>query len=206
MVKQSELLSSMTEEQWLDLYNRLRLFTYKRYYWLRNHTSLDVEDIIHEAIMDTYEGKRRWPPEVNLVVFLCGVISSKVSHLWERERKKLSLESFSENTSVQGPQLEDSPNKEFEALLKESATEYLNLLSRKNLDDQLLYQEVTNKMLNLVSHDEKLTKIVQLWLEEPDIKPRQIAEKMGLTSKQIYQVQKRLRKYLENLQGELQNG
>jgi hypothetical protein len=60
-------------------------------------------------------------------------------------------------------------------------------------------------MFNLVSHDETLTKILQLWLQEPDLKPRQIAERMGLNVKQIYLILKKLQKRLVNLQGGLQN-
>jgi len=219
MVKQSELLSSMTEEEWLDLYNRLRLFTYKRYYWLRDQTNLDLEGIIQEAIIDTIQGKRRWPSvdkdtdevkqislevkQISLFVFLCDVIRSKVSHLWEREKRQLSLDSFYENNSVLEPKLEDSAKRE--AMLNESATEYLNLISRQDPYNQLVHKEVVDKMLNLVSHDETLAKILQLWLQEPDLKPKQIAEKMGLNVKQIYVILKKLQKRLVNLQRELQN-
>jgi DNA-directed RNA polymerase specialized sigma24 family protein len=206
MVKQSELLSSMTEEEWLDLYNRLRLFTYKRYYWLR-----DLEGIIQEAIIDTIQGKRRWPSvdkdtdevKISLFVFLCDVIRSKVSHLWEREKRQLSLDSFYENTSVLEPKLGDSAKRE--VLLNESATEYWSLISRQDPYSQLVHKEVVDKMFNLVSHDETLTKILQLWLQEPDLKPRQIAERMGLNVKQIYLILKKLQKRLVNLQGGLQN-
>ncbi|HXQ32582.1 MAG TPA: hypothetical protein VN843_01040 [Anaerolineales bacterium] len=211
MVKQSELLSSMTEEEWLDLYNRLRLFTYKRYYWLRDQTNLDLEGIIQEAIIDTIQGKRRWPSvdkdtdevKISLFVFLCDVIRSKVSHLWEREKRQLSLDSFYENTSVLEPKLGDSAKRE--VLLNESATEYWSLISRQDPYSQLVHKEVVDKMFNLVSHDETLTKILQLWLQEPDLKPRQIAERMGLNVKQIYLILKKLQKRLVNLQGELQN-
>jgi hypothetical protein len=211
MVKQSELLSSMTEEEWLDLYNRLRLFTYKRYYWLRDQTNLDLEGIIQEAIIDTIQGKRRWPSvdkdtdevKISLFVFLCDVIRSKVSHLWEREKRQLSLDSFYENTSVLEPKLGDSAKRE--VLLNESATEYWSLISRQDPYSQLVHKEVVDKMFNLVSHDETLTKILQLWLQEPDLKPRQIAERMGLNVKQIYLILKKLQKRLVNLQGGLQN-
>src|ERR1700752_2449736 len=211
MVKQSELLSSMTEEEWLDLYNRLRLFTYKRYYWLRDQTNLDLEGIIQEAIIDTIQGKRRWPSvdkdtdevKISRFVFLCDVIRSKVSHLWEREKRQLSLDSFYENTSVLEPKLGDSAKRE--VLLNESATEYWSLISRQDPYSQLVHKEVVDKMFNLVSHDETLTKILQLWLQEPDLKPRQIAERMGLNVKQIYLILKKLQKRLVNLQGELQN-
>lgn len=213
MVKQSELLSSMTEKEWLDLYNRLRLFTYKRYSWLRDETNLDLEDIIQEAIIDTFQGKRRWQPldkdtgevkQINLFVFLCHVITTKVSHLWVREKKRLSLVSSHEKTSVSEPQLADSPKRD--ALLSESATEYLHLINREDPHGQLLHKEVVTEMINLVSYDETLTKFLQLWLEEPDLKPSQIAEKMGLNVKQVYRILKRLQKHLVNLHGELQNG
>ena len=215
MAERSELLSSMAEEELVDLYNRLRLFTYKRYYWLRDRPNLDLEGIIQEAIIDTLQGNRRWPPagkdtvevkQISLFVFLCNVIRSKVSHACEREKRQVSLESIQENTSLPEPQPEDSTDRVHEALLHESANDYLNLVSREDPHRQLLRKEVTAKMLDLVSHDATLTQILRLWLEEPDLRPRQIVERTGLPVKQVYRTLKRLQKHLVSLQAELQNG
>jgi hypothetical protein len=89
-----------------------------------------------------------------------------------------------------------------EALLHESANDYLNLVSREDPHRQLLRKEVTAKMLDLVSHDATFTQILRLWLEEPDLRPRQIVEKTGLPVKQVYRTLKRLQKHIVSLQAE----
>src|SRR5260370_24195642 len=89
-------LSSLSEEEWVDLYNRLLLFTRKRYGWLKTRSGWDAHDLVQQAIIDALRGNRRQPhtgfpggepdPNGSLFRFLCTVLASNVSHLLEIER------------------------------------------------------------------------------------------------------------------------
>jgi hypothetical protein len=82
-----EYIAHMTEEEWRDLYKRLRLFSYKKYGMLQTVVGgLDLESVILDSIEDTFFGVRRWPvvdedgriKNISLCVFLCQTIRSKV--------------------------------------------------------------------------------------------------------------------------------
>lgn len=89
-------LDPRTEDEWRDVINRLRHITYKHYYWLPLKVrGEDLDGLINDAIVDTLTGKRVRPPGVNLVTFLANVVSSKISHLLDREKKVVSLEDVS---------------------------------------------------------------------------------------------------------------
>src|SRR6266446_2100470 len=71
-----EMLSQLSEEEWLDLYNRLRLFIGERYYGL-----LADEDLIAQAFVDVVEGTRAWQANKSPFENLRSIIGSLASNL-----------------------------------------------------------------------------------------------------------------------------
>jgi DNA-directed RNA polymerase specialized sigma24 family protein len=89
MAEQSQqLLSSMSQEDWSEIYTRLLFYAYKRYHHLVGVHDLDLQDIVQQAIADTLQGTRHWSPrdsekgevnlKSNLFIFLCGVVDSNI--------------------------------------------------------------------------------------------------------------------------------
>src|SRR4051812_6542652 len=91
----------MSEAELKELLKRLRLFTYKNYGWLlKRIRALDLEEVIFEAIEDTFLGNRRWPPrdangkekDVAFLYFLCQTIRSKISNLMKQSQRHVSIQ------------------------------------------------------------------------------------------------------------------
>jgi DNA-directed RNA polymerase specialized sigma24 family protein len=187
-------LESITEEQWTQILQKLRLHAWRRYKSLHDKLGLDLDDVVHQALADTLEGKRHWPKEeVDLFYFLCSVVKSIVSHRLEQEKRKVSIESFESNYSREGSDLAS-----VEVMITGSIGEYLRYESIYN---RLVYDRLIEKMYELVTGDEVLINIVGLWSKDPDLKPSEIAEELGLSIVEMRNAQKRLRRRLKELRG-----
>jgi RNA polymerase sigma factor (sigma-70 family) len=173
-------LHMYTEEEWNALYKRLMYFAYRRYGWVPYVTmdSVSVEDLIHEAIISVIEGKRVWPKDVELFKFLCEVIRSKASHILERKGRIVTIEGeelWSDTVASSVTRQEEAPR-------------------------EAEYQQFCNKIRELVCDDEVLTRIMEALFVEPDMKPRDIAEWLGLPIEEVRNAQKRLKRNLKNLE------
>ncbi|HKY43209.1 MAG TPA: hypothetical protein VJM50_08940 [Pyrinomonadaceae bacterium] len=166
----------LTDAEWNEMWLKLRHYTWSKYRWLHQKTGKDLDEIVSQALLDTFSGIRNCPPGINLFQFLCGTVQSIVSHTWAREKtgRVLRLEEF--RSSI--------------------ASQNLYLV----IDSDEDYQRLTNKMIELVSYDTELTGIVRLWRSDPDLKPRDLAKQLGLSMAQIYAAKKRLRRALKDLQ------
>lgn len=186
------------------------MFTHKRYGWLKDKYGWDLQDIVQQAIIDTLEGKRRWPPSdsqtgdprpnLNLFLFLCGVIRSNVFHQLEKERRKPHLEVTELDFGLE-PLLEESELSD-KALPRMSEA----LLSNQNSESMALYHELSERIHSAVADDHDLTKVVDLLLNTPDYRPKEIAQQLGLPLPQVYRILKRLQKRLITMQREVING
>lgn len=184
-------LESVTDEEWVETWNRLRLFTRRRYGSL---PGLDLDDIIHQAVIDTLEGRRRWPKqEMSLLHFLCGVVRSIVSHRWARERKKVSLETLQ---SAIFSEYEGSGTALLEGIIHGSIGEYLRCEATYNRG---FYNLLVDTMCELVGEDPLLIRIVRLWSKDPKAKPSDIAQLLGLDMRTMRAAQKRLHRKLQVL-------
>lgn len=75
-----EVLDNFSEEQWTSLNKRLTYFFYSHY--REEPPLLECPDLVNRALLEAYEGRRRWDPErVCLVTFLCGAMRSIASHI-----------------------------------------------------------------------------------------------------------------------------
>jgi hypothetical protein len=192
-----DYFARMTEAEWKDLYKRARLYSYMNYGWLQSKIGgLVLEDVIIDAIEDIYFGTRQWPvldkqgrdKKVSLCVFVCQTIRSKVSHILEKEKRR--------GYQDEGPEAEQS---EFLAELMRAQTIY-------GPDQRVAYQELCERLLDSVSDDPFLTRIVRRYIETPDLEPRDLAKQMKLPVTEIRNALKRLSRRLRSLREEWPNG
>jgi hypothetical protein len=150
----------------------------------------DLDALIQDSILDVITEKRRAPPSVPLFLLLCQTIRSKASHMWEKERRRLSPE---------GWQVTNSPVL-LEYLLRNLSDEHPHLFRAAEQSDQrTVYNQLCNKILELVRGDDLLTRIVDLWFVTPDLKPREIAEALAIPEGEVRKAQKRLSRKVKTL-------
>ncbi len=182
-----EVFNLFTRKDWKDLWKRLRYFTYSHYAWLPAKISggLDLDDLIQDAIVDAVTGKRQWPTDVKLVTFLCQVIRSKVSHMLEKESNRQKfVEEISDPASRSHPQ---------------------HVLKPEDAHQQLCYNELCNKLRELVQGDKTLEHIIELRILDPELKPSEIACMLERPIEDIRIAQKRLSRKLWKLREEWPN-
>jgi hypothetical protein len=152
-------------------------------------------------MVDTWTGKRRWPPidrltglennKVTLFVFLCETVRSLVSHVWEREKARVSFDETSSSDSLN--------DREFiEKVLGATYERNAFYATPDEVEALADYSKLTRRMLELVEGDEELLSIVRLWRSDPDLKPSEVAAALKLTMPVMQAAQKRLRRRLRN--------
>jgi len=183
----------ITDAQWEELRLKLQIYAWRKCRWLRDLTGIDLDDLVQQAIVDTYTGKRRWPPidpttgeertDVSLFAFLCQTVRSLASHDLRRPRKvDIGGTSASNEDSPTEPAYVGAGNPFF--------------LKSSDIERAAEFTNLTDKMLQLVSTDEELSRIVRLWRACPDLRPREMVDALQMTMPQMRAAQKRLRRIL----------
>jgi DNA-directed RNA polymerase specialized sigma24 family protein len=180
------VISSATDEK-LDLFvkdcvetaNRLRLAINS--YRLPPPPGATADDLIDEAIIAVRLGARKWPDGVDAFNLLWGIIRSRVSHFWEKEGRM-------QPTHI-GPDI---------TLQARTDSKYLR--PREDMEAQAAFHELRDKMLALVADDPLLERIVELLAK--DLKPKEVADELGISMKEMHNAQKRLRRKLSTLRAE----
>jgi hypothetical protein len=188
--KARRVLNRMTEEEWKDLTNRLLYFTYRNYGANLKRLAFPVDELVQDAIGDLLTGARMWPPvdsfgnekEVSLFVFLCNTIRSKVSHLFQKSKRQTYVGDRSELDLL-------SP-----LLLSEGV--------ERAAEGRVEYGELSKLLIERVSDDAVLTQMVMLWIETPDLRPREVALILGLSMDEFRNAQKRLIRRVKTLREE----
>ena len=182
----AEVHGRFAEEDWPRLWLRLRYFTYKYYRSVPGEIGgFELEDLIMESVVDTLTLKRRMPEGIKLVTFLCGVIRSKVSHLLK--------------SKVRGVPLEEGGGE------LPGGADALRCRTRQLADtfQQIYHEELCNKIREKVADDEFLSVFVEQWLLDTRQKPAEIAFVLSLSIEQVRLAQRRLKRRLEELRGEV---
>ena len=189
--KAKQVFEQMKEAEWQRLRKRLLYFGYRNYADSDRKLGYHLDDAVQDAIVDVVTGIRRWPPvdqhgqekDVSLFVFLCQVVRSKISHVLTKKSREIQL------VDVEG--LDFS----FDELNIPAAQE-------NDLESKLAYAEFSTRLLELVSDDDTLTKLVQLLIKAPDLRPQEIAPMLGISIQEIRNAQKRLSRRLKALREE----
>lgn len=177
-----EVLDRYTEEDWDDVWKRLKRFSYTYF----RGRGLDLDGLIQDAIKDVIVRKRRWPPGVDFVTLLCQIIRSKANHLSKRGGLFMSIE-------------------EAPPLQLQAPGETLYPARREREDRQLAYSKLCSKIKQIIREDELLCRMVNMWLEEPELKPRGVARRLGVTIEAVRNGQKRLSRVANQLREEWRN-
>ena len=183
-------LLDLEEDEFKELWKRLRVYTYSKYGVSQNVPGIDLEDQIMQAILDTHNGIRRFPPidkqgrvvDVSLCAFLCMVIRSNISHILERNSNIVSLD--------QWLQAHPSNNRNDPAVFQFSIP-WLSAAD-ETVQQQAEYKELSDSLRRLVDGDPVLTQIVNLLIASPDLKPGEIAKTLGLSRNELRNAQRRL--------------
>ncbi|MGA9773525.1 MAG: sigma-70 family RNA polymerase sigma factor [Blastocatellia bacterium] len=191
MEKQPQDLYKLTEEDWKDYYNRLTLFAYKKYGHSILNGTIDIEEVIQDVIVDVLLGIRHWPPvndqgqtrDISFFYFLCQIVRSKVSHMLGQKKRMVSLDS----------------------ILDDEMPELLELVIRittdlmQSSDRQALYNERCWWIFKAAGDDVLLKRIADLLTKEPDLKPKDIAQRLNLSETEVRNAIKRLARRAERM-------
>lgn len=141
-----------------------------------------AEDIVQEAILQTFKGKRKWNPEKypDILIFLKLVINSIVSHLVNSQNHK-RLQRLPENDN--GKSLDNT----------------FDLGYSPTPEDELLADETLGKIYEAISGDEELQSIVDA-IMSGYTKSREIAEITGFDVSRVYQLRRKLDRRLNKLE------
>jgi RNA polymerase sigma factor (sigma-70 family) len=181
----SRSLKDISEWEWTQIWQKLRIFIRRKYGYLEKQSGLDLDDIVQQAILDTLEGKRTWPPknkDVSIVTFLCWVIRSNITnYLNKAENKVLAWPSDRKSITE-----DDHPRTQ-----------------QSELPDQLaISEELLERVRETIGDDEFLMKVWEKLML--NYKPKQIAEDLGVDVLEVRNAQKRLNTRIEKLRESLQ--
>ena len=180
----SRCLKDISDEEWLEIWKKLRTFIRKKYWYLEKRLGLDLDDIVQQAILDTLDGRRTWPPadkEVEIVPFLCEVIRSIVSNNFAKAENNV-LTWPSDHSSI----LEDRNRDDHQPQLP---------------DEQAITKEFIEKVHETVG-DEFLMKVFEKLILGS--KPKEIAEDLEVNIVDVRNAQKRLRRQIRKLRESLE--
>jgi DNA-directed RNA polymerase specialized sigma24 family protein len=179
----------LTEEEWVEIYNRLLLYTYRKFGYLQNQlkAGIDLDGVVHESILALLADKRRLPEGLDVFIFLCGVIRSKVDAIKKsaEERRRIIIELNDIDTQIEYP----------------SVLVYNNLpgSNHQASDQQVRYNETVHQIRNCIQNDEVLLQYVDELIDSPDNKPNEIARKLNISIRQIQNAQKRLKRLISRI-------
>ena len=175
--KHDNFLDAISDDEWVELWRKLRVFAHRKYGILFH---ADVDDIVVQAVIDTMSGRRQWPAErMDLFSFLCGVVRSLMSHNLEKERRKVSLDSLDLRTNRRTLDLE------------RFSTDLRHPTNLERHDENDLF---SRQLLREFSKDAVVASILRLVLSDSNLRPREIAEALGLSMSEMRAAQKRLRR------------
>lgn len=183
-------LEGLNPTEWENLWKKLRFYTYKNFGSRVNGRVNLLDEVILEAIEDTFFGNRRLPPHVDLTAFLCETIRSKIGHFLEKEKRGISIEEF--KGSPQEIHLTRSfGNSKLNPQRAERAAEAYQIVE---------YGELCSQIREAARPDPSLLQLAELLCAVPDLKPREIASQMNQPIKNVLNLLRRLGRRARKLQ------
>jgi len=139
---------------------------------------IESADLAFSAILKLLTGARKWDPQrTSLIDFLKGVIDSELNHLTSSaERRSRSWLDEGSLANVRDP--------------------------RTSPADDALFSDQLRLLREAVRDDPKLEELLPLLLEGE--KPAQIADRLGTTVKDVYQLIRRLRRRIVRVRASLE--
>ena len=165
--------------EWESTLSRLLVFSKRMHGRHLSHIkdAPTPEDLAQETVTDFLTGVRTIPPHIPLLSGLCAILASKVSHIPTHSHvsRRVAIEQLDELA---------------ERLYYSAAMiEYVDLR-------ELILAELMN--------DAELSDVVLLLWEDPDLKPRDVAEMLEKPVQEIYNLYRRLRYKLKGIKASIQ--
>lgn len=153
----------------------------------------EVEDLVYQAIEKVLTGQRQWDPTTSpdLFLFLKGVVDSSLSHLarsWENRyvRKETTSVAATDNA-------EDEHGTGIIDCVPATASNPEEMLLQQ--EDEARCEELFLIIFDSLEDEPLLQKILECLLDDVE-KPADIAEKLSVPVKEIYNARKKLQRRL----------
>ncbi len=163
------ILDALFSFNWYDLAQRLLLYAYLKFGDALKSCSYTPEDLVYEAIVDVFTGRRTWPRNVDPLTAFAMIIRSKASHIIEKEQRHVSISHF-----VDGIPGNDAVNPG-------------------------PYRFEIENIITLFEDDTIIQKMLKLLQEDPLLEPRDLAEMLNLPVTKIYNAKRRIKYRMEKI-------
>lgn len=205
-----QAFQKMTEDEWSGLFNDLLAYTIslvRDKVWRQGllPKGFTEKDIVQRLVKKTITGERSWDPErIDLRTFLFSQIKSFVSHLFDFKEYKHETHS-----DVADDDLLEKIDREMlvnpgnnnpyttspEGIFLDADQRGEEKLAAKKMVDALIEQCTEDPEL-----EEVLFSVEELLERGMDVRPRDIAEHLGVTREDVYNRIKRLKRRLHQVQ------
>lgn len=197
----------------VTIWNKLRLFAHRRYRYLARR-GVNLEGLILDVMIRESSGlsKRKRPEGVPMEVFLYESFRSALSHRLEREARLCSLEEdLGEDASThfdnpargvrrrprEGDPEEDTPP----CIPRARKPPYQPRPEKIHMGVES--ENLVRKVLEIVGDDDVvLRRIVEGWLDDPGLKPQEVAEALGIPIEEMRRAKQRLARIISKLRKE----
>ena len=191
--KTSSLFDHFNDDDWNEIYKKVTYYAYKYSERSVYGRGLDLTSLVQEAISNILLGTISTPPIDNET----GKVNKRdvISILCMRVRK-LAFDEMKRSKKIIPLKLDSDDDED----LQETSERILcDSTSHEDISRRIEYEEVFRKMLELASGDEGLTRVIQLWVNDPSMKPREMAQRLEMDVRELYIIKKRLRLILKRV-------
>ena len=171
---------------WDDILPRIRLWAHHFHnrYLKQIRAAPSPDDLVQEAIVKLYTGRRALPDHVPLLTVLINNIQSDIWNFLTKE----------------GYTKKDSAGKGRKGWGRHVALEdWVRMHDERGIPPASELRGLYEAVYDKIQDDAMLVDMVDLLFEDPLLKPRDLARLMGKTVKDINNAQKRLRRKVEEL-------
>ncbi len=196
MSEEKDALTEVPERllvaDWEDILPRVQLWAnhfHKRY--LRHiRAAPTAEDLVQEAVVKLYSGRRKLPDHVPLLTVIINNIQSDIWNFLTKE----------------GYTSKDSKGKGRKGWGRHiGLEEWMQNFDQHAIPPGAELKGLHDAIRDQIGNDDELQKLVDLLFEDPLLKPRDLARLMGMSVKDVNNAQKRLRRRLSSLRKSLKN-
>lgn len=168
-----------------------------------------AEDLVMDAIKKIINGDVIWDPNAkpDLLIYLKSVVKSGLSHLYDDKENKITRR-FPSVQKENGPEPIEVEELMDIASSNEGHTRHLPVESPQNPEAILIRKQnedeeeaFTDELITKIEGEKDLEEMFLLIMDGYS-KPREIAEQMRVDVKQVYNMQKRLRRQFNYLHNE----
>jgi DNA-directed RNA polymerase specialized sigma24 family protein len=171
-------LNLFARKDFNEIWAKVCFFVFRHFRWLESE--MYVRGVILDTMIEVSRGecKKTRPPHVSLEIFLYQAVRNKIDHMRERRKKSVPFEDNEDNPGCS---------------------------SQEDTSQQVEADELREEILKQVGDDQVLVEIVELWLQDSEMKPQEISRESGYSIEEIRNAEKRLRRRLSKLWEELRD-